>query len=251
VRVAGHTYAYRDRPLAEALDELAGLDLEFVEIWLGHATTDSKEVARALTERGLNAAAVSAGGLYSGETSAPARAFELALTVRAPIVAACITPSLLPAIAGTVPRGVTLCVENHWDQPLATAVEVGRAIEGRPAVKACLDTGHALLAGVAPEHFASTLGARLGHVHLKDARRPTLVERSLGRRLRRRLLARPEPVFPGQGALELGRVRTGLMRAGYDRTVTLEHEGPEPTAALAELLRQWNERADAGHANGP
>lgn len=237
--VAGHTYAYRDRPLAEALDELAELELELVEVWLGHANADPESVARALSERNLRAVAVSAGGFYSRETTAPPRAFDLALAIGAPVVVACVSPSLLGVVGRSVPPGLTLCVENHWDQPLATAVEVTRVVEEHPGIKACLDTGHALLAGVAPERFAVLLGPRLGHVHLKDARRPTVVETLLGRRLRRRLLARPEPVSPGQGVLEVEGLRKALERAGYRGAVTLEHEGPNPTPALLELLRRW------------
>ena len=61
MRVAGHTYPYRDRSLGEALDELAGLGLWVVEVWLGHAVDGPDGVAEALQERGLEAAAVGAG----------------------------------------------------------------------------------------------------------------------------------------------------------------------------------------------
>ena len=237
MRVAGHTYAYRGRPLEEALDELAALGLELVEVWLGHAADGPDEVARALAERNLQAVALSAGGFYDDRTTAPARAFELAAAVGAPVVVACVLPALLPAIAERTPPGIELCVENHWDQPLATPRAVETALAGLPDIRACLDTGHAILAGVRPEDFVATLGDRLGHIHLKEAAALTALDRLLGRRARRRLGRRPEPVFPGRGALEPERLRRALDRIGYCGAVTVEYEGPEPSAALAALIR--------------
>ena len=118
MRLAGHTYPYRDRPLEHALDEIAGLGLSTVEVWLGHAA-DTGHVARAVRERGLDVAAVSAGGIYALDTDVPARAFELAEALGASVVVACVAPPVLDDLGKRTPAGITLCVENHWDQPLA------------------------------------------------------------------------------------------------------------------------------------
>jgi sugar phosphate isomerase/epimerase len=239
IRLAGHTYPYRDRSLAAALDELASLRLSRVEIWLGHAGEGPEAVSRLLGERGLEVAAVSAGGFYTPDSEVITRTFELAEALDAPVVVACVPPGVLDAVVDRVPAGVTLCVENHWDQALATSGELNAVLAHRPGIAACLDTGHALLAGEAPEQAVASLAPRVGHVHLKDAASPSLHERLLGRRLRRRFLQRPEPVTPGRGALDIGRVRRALEAAGYAGTVTVEHEGGEPTAALELLLEAW------------
>jgi inosose dehydratase len=189
-----------------------------------------------LRERGLEAAAVSAGGFYETSGADPGRAFAVALELEAPYLVACVAPSRLADVAARVPAGVTLCVENHWDQALATPREVVAAIDAFPGVAACLDTGHALLAGVRPERFARDLGPRLRHVHLKDARAAG-AERLLGRKLRRRLLDRPPPVFPGEGDLSLRGFAGALDR--FDGTVTLEHEGADAARSLASLRRSW------------
>jgi sugar phosphate isomerase/epimerase len=239
VRIAGHTYPYRDRPLGDALDELARLRLSLVEVWLGHAHGEPDSVASALRERGLEAAAVSAGGFYAADSDLPARAFELAQAVGAPVVVACVNPELLDSIVERVPVGVTLCVENHWDQRLATSRDVIGVLAAYPGLASCVDTGHAILAGEAPERFVVSLGPGVGHVHLKDAALPPLHERIMGRRLRTRLLPKPQPVLPGEGALDVARMRGALQNAGYAGTVAVEYEGPEPSVALDRLLNEW------------
>lgn len=245
MRIAGHTYAYRDRTLGAALDELASLRLSNVEVWLGHADDGPDAAGRLLRQRELEAAAISAGGFYSPDSDLIPRAFELAQALEASVVVACVAPAVLDAVVDRVPPGITLCVENHWDQPLATSRELRPVLARHRGIAACLDTGHALLAGEAPERAVATLGARIGHVHLKDAALPLLRERLMGRRLRRRLLRKPEPVVPGRGGLHVARVRRALEAADYEGSVTVEHEGSEPTAALELLLEAWAPSSEA------
>jgi sugar phosphate isomerase/epimerase len=244
MRVAGHTYPYRDRPLGDALDALAGLRLSRVEVWLGHAVDGPESVAHALRERGFEAAAVSAGGFYIDNPEAVPGTIELAQALAAPVIVACVAPAVLDSVVKRVPAGITLCVENHWDQPLAKAREVSQVLAEHPRIAACVDTGHAILAGEAPERFVASLGARVGHVHLKDAAFPPLWEQLMGRRLRTRLLPRPKPVLPGLGALEIGRLRQALEATGYVGAVTVEYEGSNPTVALEILLEDWASSAE-------
>jgi sugar phosphate isomerase/epimerase len=239
VRLAGHTYPYRDRPLGEALDELAGIGLGAVEVWLGHAGERPDDAARAVRDHGLDAAAVSAGGFYTVDSDALPRAIELAEALDAPVIVACAAPEVLGAVASRIPASLTLCVENHWDQGLAHARVVRSTLAAHPRADACVDTGHAILAGERPDRFVRLLGRRVGHVHLKDAVSPRLLERLMGPRLRARVLPRPEPVTPGAGALDIPRLRDSLSAVGFVGTVSLEYEGAEPTAALRLLLDAW------------
>jgi sugar phosphate isomerase/epimerase len=250
MRVAGHTYPYRDRPLEEALDELAGLQFSLVEVWLGHAVDGPDGVAHALRERGLEAAAVSAGGFYSPDSDAVPRTIELARALGAPVIVACVAPEVLDSVVERLPAEITLCVENHWDQSLATSRDVSGVLGTYPGIAACVDTGHAILAGEPPERFVASLGDRVRHVHLKDAASPPLRERLMGRRLRTRLLPRPAAVVPGDGDLDVGRVRRTLEDNGYAGAVSLEHEGAEPSAALELLLGKWMSSDRAAVARG-
>lgn len=241
MRLAVHTYPFRELPLPAALDEIATLEIGDVEVWLGHAESGPDAVADELAGRSLRAVAVSAGGFYSAEPDRPAQAFALAERLGAPVVAACLSPSVASWIESRVPTALTLAVENHWDQPLARSSEVAGMLGPNSSLRACLDTGHALLAGERPERAVAALGARLAHVHLKDARLPAPHERLLGRRLRRRLLGRPEPSPPGEGALDVAAVRRALVQVGYGGAVTAEYEGPQPAAALAILVEAWRQ----------
>jgi inosose dehydratase len=239
VRLAGHTYPFRERPLGEALDALSSLGLSHVEVWLGHGADGPAAVAEALGRRDLTAVAVSAGGFYRADGDVPARAAALAEAIGAPVVVMCVAPPLLSGLAARMPSSVTVCIENHWDQPLARPHEISAALHRSPELSACLDTGHALLAGVRPERFVGELGRRIRHVHLKEARLPRQLVRALGRRVRRRLLARPVPVTPGEGDLNVPRLREALSAAGFEGTITVEHEGADPEGALRRLLTEW------------
>jgi sugar phosphate isomerase/epimerase len=239
MRVAGHTYTYRDRPLEDTLDELVGLELSLVEVWLGHVTDGPAVVARALAERGLEAPAVSAGGFYTADSNAITRTIELAQALAAPVIVACVAPEVLESVVERLPPEITFCVENHWDQQLATSRDVSGVLGTYPRIAACVDTGHAILAGELPERFVASVGDRVGHVHLKDAALPPSHERLMGRRLRTRFLPRPAAVVPGDGALDIRRLRRALEGVGYAGTVTVEYEGAEPGAALRFLLGEW------------
>jgi inosose dehydratase len=236
-RVAAHTYAYRDQPLDVALERLTGLGFSAVELWVGHAPDGAPDVAATLAAAGVQAVAVSAGGFYDEAAASAPRAFELAHSVGAQIVVACVSPRALPRLAQAVPDDLTLCIENHWDQPVRRPRDVldlvGRA-PGAP-LAGCLDTGHALLAGVRPERFASRLASTLAHIHLKDARRPPRLEVALGPRLRRRLLPRPQPVRAGTGDLDVARLLVALDRLDYRGWITVEDEGTDVASVLTAL----------------
>jgi sugar phosphate isomerase/epimerase len=234
-RIAAHTYAYRDQPLESAVERISELGISAVEVWIGHATDGAAHVAKTLAAAHVHAVAVGAGGFYDENASAAPRSFELAQAVGADIVVACVSPRALPRVAQSLPKGLTLCIENHWDQAIRRPGDVlsliGRAPTARLA--ACLDTGHALLAGVAPERFAVGLASSLAHIHLKDARRPSILEVALGPRLRRRL--RPRPVAAGTGDLDVARLLVALDRLDYCGWITVEDEGAEASSALAVL----------------
>ena len=245
MRLAGHTYSFRSLPLEAALERLTDLGFADVEVWLGHVPGGADGAAETVRRAGVRVRAVSAGGFYRGDDDTPRRAFDLAGTLGADVVALCVAPPLIPELARLMPPTVRVAVENHWDQPLARSREVAAAIESI-RLEACLDTGHALAAGERPERAAVRLGARLGHVHLKEGRLPSPAERILGRRLRRRLLGKPEPVAAGEGDLDLRAFSDALAQIGFQGSVTVEHEGDRAEQALGLLSDRWREVAGAG-----
>ena len=236
-RVAAHTYSYRDHPLEVALERISGLGFSAVEIWIGHAPDGAGPVVKALVGSGLQAIAVGAGGFYDELASSASRSFELALAVGAEIVVACVVPRALPQLSRILPLGLTLCVENHWDQPMRRPRDIESLLARAPATRlgACLDTGHSILAGIRPERFAARLGSSLAHIHLKDANRPSAVDVLLGPRLRRRLRPRPQAVVAGAGDLDVARLLVELDRIDYRGWITVEDEGTEVASALTAL----------------
>ena len=156
-RVAAHTYSYRDHPLEVALERISGLGFSAVEIWIGHAPDGAGPVVKALAGSGLRAIAVGAGGFYDELASSASRSFELALAVGAEIVVACVVPRALPQLSRILPLGLTLCVENHWDQPMRRPRDIERLLARAPAtlLGACLEgarlpraLGHAWTPGI-------------------------------------------------------------------------------------------------------
>jgi sugar phosphate isomerase/epimerase len=236
-RVAAHTYSYRNEPLEVALERISGLGFSAVEIWIGHANDGAGRAAKALSESGLEPVAVSAGGFYDELASSAPRSFELALALGVETVVACIAPQALPRLALALPEGLTLCVENHWDQLVRRPEDVLRLCERRPRMRlaGCLDTGHSILAGIRPEQFAARLGPRLAHVHLKDARRLSPLDALLGPRLRRRLRSKPQPVAPGRGDIDVARLLVELDRIDYRGWISVEDEGADVASALTAL----------------
>jgi len=232
-RLAAHTYSYRHLPLEDALDRLAGLGFSAVELWRGHAVDGPERGARSLAAAHMRAVAVSAGGFYDEDTAQARRSFELAHAVGAETVVACVAPRALRSLVPLVPGDLTLCVENHWDQPVRRHGDVVSLIArmSTARVAACLDTGHAILAGVRPERFAAVVASSLGHIHLKDARRPPVHQRALGVRLRRRLCSRPAPVGAGTGDLDVPRFLDVLDRIDYRAWITVEDEGSTDVAS--------------------
>jgi sugar phosphate isomerase/epimerase len=239
--LAAHTYAFRDMALRDALAAITGAGFDAVEVWLGHVQTDAD--LSSLREHQVEVVAVSAGGFYTSDAAHVRRASSIARVLGAQRLVACIPPALVTQLAVHVDRPLQLCLENHWDQPVARSRTMLEALEGAPSVGACLDTGHALLAGEYPDLYARRLGDRLSHIHLKDGRLPTIHERLLGRRARRRLLGRPFPVRPGAGDLDLSRFRAALDAVGYSGAVSLEHEGSDPASALVALRAAWHTAA--------
>jgi len=241
MRLAGHTYAFRDLPLDTALDGLANIGFTDVELWLGHGDEPARAAAT-VRASGLGVCAVSAGGFYRADDDTPARAFSLAEAVGAQTVVLCVRPELVQPLARLTPDGLTVAVENHWNQPLDTSHRLLEALRAAPALTACLDTGHALAAGELPEQAARALGGRLTHLHLKDATARTPLQGLLGRRLRKRLLDRPRAAFPGTGALQIQSLRNQLAAQGFDGWVSCEHEGADPAGALTALRQAWLDR---------
>lgn len=71
------------------------------------------------------------------------------------------------AIAGD--EGMKLVVHHHLATLVENDADIERVLNGS-SVDLCVDTGHAIAAGVDPVRLVQRAGDRVRHVHLKDAR---------------------------------------------------------------------------------
>jgi len=115
--------------------------------------------------------------------------------------------------------------------------EVDRLL-GDTNLDLCLDTGHAVIAGTAPEELAADHAGRLGHVHLKD------VDAGVLARVRHEPLdfwaAIAAGVFcpVGEGVVDFQRVAEALEAGGYSGHATIEQDRiPGSGAPLGDLAR--------------
>jgi inosose dehydratase len=130
--------------------------------------------------------------------------------------------------------GMTVALHPHAGTLIETAEQVERALEVVD-VGWCLDTGHLVIGGVDPVHFAGEHGDRIVHVHLKDVDAALAAEVRAGRRSL--LDATRDGLFLplGRGDARIAEVMEALRAHGYGGWLVLEQDtaitGDEPTVA--------------------
>ena len=150
--------------------------------------------------------------------------------------------ALMPILDAYAARGVTFAHECHPFQfayDLESAERAVSLLDGHPAFGFNLDPANLAFSEVDPSVFIEHFGARIVHVHAKDA------ERVAHRQGRSGTLAhgawdRPGRGFrfrvPGWGDLNWRRIVTSLQLAGYQGVLAVEHE--DPTMSRREGLVQ-------------
>ncbi|MBI3973334.1 MAG: sugar phosphate isomerase/epimerase [Chloroflexi bacterium] len=113
--------------------------------------------------------------------------------------------------------GLTLGVENVSSADPGYTRQVVDALN-RPDVGCVLDTGHAALAGVAPQDAARILGRRIVATHLQDTFGET-----------------DDHLPPGLGHLDWNAILSVLDEVGYRGPLVLEIGGAKPRRSVAEL----------------
>jgi sugar phosphate isomerase/epimerase len=129
-------------------------------------------------------------------------------------------------------HGVQFALEVHPVQiaySLETAVRAVEALDGRPEFGFNFDPSHFVWQLIDPSLFVMELGERIFHVHAKDTE---LVARNLARAgvLSGGPWERPGRGVrfrcPGWGEVDWRRLITALVEAGYDGSLSYEHEDP-------------------------
>jgi inosose dehydratase len=263
-------------PWEHVIDEIAASGLGALELGpVGYLPEDPAELRAALDTRGLTAV----GSFVFDDLHDPSRAAEVAAAterVARAIAAAGGTVLLLidrPAPERAATAGRSLDARRLEDSAWAAMVDTIRRCAAiaedhglRPAfhphaggyveyedeierllddtdLALCLDTGHAVYAGIEPEGALVAYGPRVAHVHLKDVR-ADVVERGLGF-----WAALEAGVFCplGEGVVDLPAVLAALDEVGYEGYATIEQDRvPGSGSPLEDLAASVRVLAAAG-----
>ena len=140
------------------------------------------------------------------------------------------------AAADAEAAGVALVLETH--DAFASSASVAEVLSRAPsrAIGALWDTHHPYRMGDSPERVLDTLGDRILHVHVKDARRNDAARTGW------------DLLLLGEGEVPVRESLAALLARGYDGWIAVEWEKKwhphlaEPEMALPQhsrLLRQW------------
>ena len=240
MRLAGHTYAFRELPLDAALRQLAELGFTDVEVWLGHATDGAAHAAAiARAERSARLRGQRRRLLPLGRRHTDACRRARAGRRRTDGRQLCSAPPRRGACSHRPGR-----IPGRGREPLGSAARDvhrrprsarRRALGARlPRHRSCTDGRRAAGAGGRTARHATRACAPQGrerpNAH-SAAARPQAAEEIAG----------PSPaVFPGDGALAVG-AAAGRTSSSSATTAgsPCEHEGADPVRALSVLRQVW------------
>lgn len=145
-------------------------------------------------------------------------------------------------------HGLAAVFHPHAGTHVEFADEIDRLLEATdPArVGLCLDTGHALYAGIDPVALCRRHGARIGHVHLKDVDAARLARARADALTFEQAVA--DGVFCplGAGSVDFAAVGEALVAIGYDGWLVYEQDrapgAPGGRADAAASLAHLRER---------
>jgi inosose dehydratase len=120
-------------------------------------------------------------------------------------------------------RGLLATIHPHVGTMVESGDETARVLAGS-RIRLCLDTGHLLIGGGDPVAVAREHPDRIGHMHLKDVRRP-LAEQVQSGALSYTEAVRAGMYVPlGAGDVDISEIVTSLEAAGYDGWYVLEQD---------------------------
>ncbi len=203
VRVGAQTYSFRDRPIDQAIEAMAGIGLSHCELWQGHVET--REAAGTAAEgparrdalrkwrlsvpldvfsgvrqkfdnAGITLTAYNLSFRDDFTDEEMARGFEMARALGVDVITASsnvTTAKRLDPFAKQA--GIKVGLHNHGEirpNEFATAEDFATALTGVSDMIAInLDIGHFVVAGGDPLDFLDKHHARIVSIHLKDRTR--------------------------------------------------------------------------------
>lgn len=169
---------FRTLLLADALDRIKAVGIEFVDVWAAHgdpAAISPSDLKAEMDGRGLRASSITAYSI-SGDAMLQRITYAAELGARTVISAAPMRDYDRREAADDVRAygraaqevGVTFCLAHKAETWMDTAEEVASFLDdvGHPRVQLSIDPPQAAREGITFESLADAAGARLGHVYL-------------------------------------------------------------------------------------
>jgi len=225
------SYSFRKFSLEDAIRMLGELGLDHMEFCAIHFPCDAAHPGFDEVRSTIRAAGVQVPCFgverFTADHDDNRRKFELAKALGAGILTADPEPESLASLeALCADYDIRVAIHNHGPGARYDGVaDTLRAVEGRsPYLGACVDTGHALRSGQAPEEVIAELGARVLCLHLKDWSAQSNRETAVG-----------------EGDMNLEAVARNLHATGFAGPIMLEYEeDPDsPVAGMAHGLAAW------------
>lgn len=123
-------------------------------------------------------------------------------------------------------RGFKLCFHHHMATVVQSVAETRRLMENTDpqSVYLCFDTGHFTMAGEDAAKACREFATRVGHVHLKDIRKPQLMRATQEGFYFRQAVLEHCFTVPGDGFVDFPSVFAILEETGYEGWFVVEAE---------------------------
>lgn len=231
-RLGAQSYSFREFDLGGALACLNDLGLPLMEFCAVHFPPDAgapgfSDVLRRVAKSGVSVACFGVEG-FGADASANRKKFEFARSMNIGILSADPSPEAFDSLDELCEEfQIKIAIHNHGPGARYDGVrDTLKAVEGRhPFIGACVDTGHAIRSGEAPQDVIAQLGERVHSLHLKDWK-----------------LGGEEQVL-GEGELELLAVAQVIKQSDFSGPIVMEYElEPEnPVPGMKKGLANWLE----------
>jgi sugar phosphate isomerase/epimerase len=225
-QVGAQSYSFREFDFKGSLFQLTDLTLKSMEYCGVHfpADPDNPElpaIIEAVAAEGITTPCYGVEG-FTADDAANRKKFEFAKKLGCSIITAYTEPDSFESLeALTEEFDINIAIHNHGPgHRFDKVADTLAAIEGRsPRIGACVDTGHALRSGEAPQEVIEQLGDRVLSLHLKDWD-----------------MAENEEACIGEGDMDCEKVVASLNALNFTGPIMMEYE-EEPHSPVASMLQ--------------
>ncbi len=231
--MGAQSFSFRKFSFEDSIQCLKDVGLNTMEFCAVHFPPDAAHEGFAHVKQTIEAAGISVPCFgvegFGADAAANRKKFEFAKALGVEILSADPAPEAFDDLEGLCEEfGVKIAIHNHGPGARYDKVaDTLDAVEGRtPLIGACVDTGHAIRSGEAPDEIIEQLGSRVISVHLKD------------------WVQGGEEQILGEGDIDLAAVAHALNDIGFAGPLVMEYE-LSPEDPIADMKKGWQNWLDA------